>query len=67
MTHLFNWKAGYSSQRSPVFGRNVVFTSHTLVAQAGWRVLIKGGHAVMVAVAALMIVQSVSNGQAEAF
>jgi len=39
MQHSFDWRAGYSSQRLPVFGRNVVATSHPLAAQAGQRML----------------------------
>ena len=30
MTHSFEWSAGYASQRLPVFGRNVVATSHPI-------------------------------------
>ena len=65
MTHLFNWKAGYPSQRLPVFGRNVVSTSHPLGAQAGLRMLLQGGNAVDAAVAAaaaMTILEPVSNG-----
>jgi hypothetical protein len=35
----FDWTTGYPSQRSPVFARNVVATSHPLAAQAGLRML----------------------------
>ena len=42
----FDWTAGYASQRLPVFGRNVVSTSHPLAAQAGLQMLWKGGSAV---------------------
>ena len=38
----FDWKAGYASQRSPVFARNVVSTSHPLGAQAGLKMLQQG-------------------------
>ncbi|MDO9074053.1 MAG: gamma-glutamyltransferase family protein [Rubrivivax sp.] len=65
MTHAFDWSAGYASQRSPVFARNIVSTSHPLAAQAGLRMLHKGGNAVdaAVATAAVMtIVEPCSNG-----
>ncbi len=61
----FDWSAGYASQRSPVFARNVVSTSHPLAAQAGLRMLQKGGNAVdaAIATAAVMtIVEPCSNG-----
>ncbi|KQU81500.1 MULTISPECIES: gamma-glutamyltransferase family protein [unclassified Rhizobacter] len=61
----FDWSAGYGSQRLPVFGRNVVSTSHPLGAQAGLRMLLKGGNAVDAAIAAaatMTIVEPVSNG-----
>jgi gamma-glutamyltranspeptidase / glutathione hydrolase len=63
--HAFNWKSGYASQRSPVFARNVVSTSHPLAAQAGLRMLQNGGNAVdaAIATAAMMtIVEPCSNG-----
>ncbi len=65
MSNPFDWSAGYASQRSPVFARNVVSTSHPLAAQAGLRMLQKGGNAVdaAVATAAVMtIVEPCSNG-----
>ena len=65
MTHRFDWDAGYPSRRLPVFGRNVVATSHPLAAQAGLRLLLAGGNAVDAAVAAaavMSIVEPVSNG-----
>ncbi|MBL8333419.1 MAG: gamma-glutamyltransferase family protein [Rubrivivax sp.] len=65
MTHTFDWKTGYASQRSPVFARNVVSTSHPLAAQAGLRMLQAGGNAVdaAIATAAMMtIVEPCSNG-----
>ncbi len=66
MTHPpFDWTAGYASQRLPVFGRNVVSTSHPLAAQAGLRMMIQGGNAVdaaIAAAAAMTIVEPVSNG-----
>jgi gamma-glutamyltranspeptidase / glutathione hydrolase len=63
--HRFDWSAGYASQRSPVFARNVVSTSHPLAAQAGLRMLQHGGNAVdaAIATAAVMtIVEPCSNG-----
>jgi gamma-glutamyltranspeptidase / glutathione hydrolase len=65
MTHAFDWTTGYTSQRLPVFGRNVVSTSHPLASQAGLRMLLKGGNAVDAAIAAaatLTITEPVSNG-----
>jgi gamma-glutamyltranspeptidase / glutathione hydrolase len=63
--HAFNWKSGYASQRSPVFARNVVSTSHPLAAQAGLRMLQVGGNAVDAAIASaamMTIVEPCSNG-----
>jgi gamma-glutamyltranspeptidase/glutathione hydrolase len=65
MTHTFDWTTGYASQRSPIFARNVVSTSHPLAAQAGLRMLQAGGNAVdaAIATAAMMtIVEPCSNG-----
>ena len=65
MKHAFDWTHAYPSQRLPVFGRNVVATSHPLAAQAGLRMLWKGGNAVdaaIAAAAAMTIVEPVSNG-----
>ncbi|ARN21883.1 gamma-glutamyltransferase family protein [Piscinibacter gummiphilus] len=61
----FDWRAGYPSRRLPVFGRNVVSTSHPLGAQAGLRVLMQGGNAVDAAIASaavMTVVEPVSNG-----
>jgi gamma-glutamyltranspeptidase / glutathione hydrolase len=65
MPSHFDWTSGYPSQRMPVFGRNVVATSHPLAAQAGLRMMLQGGNAVDAAVAAaavMTIVEPVSNG-----
>ena len=62
---LSTGRAGYPSQRLPVFGRNVVATSHPLAAQAGLRMLQAGGNAVdaaIAAAAAMTIVEPCSNG-----
>ncbi|MBB3282750.1 gamma-glutamyltransferase family protein [Mitsuaria sp. BK037] len=63
--HAFDWTRGYSSQRSPVFARNVVSTSHPLAAQAGLRILGQGGNAVDAAIATaacMTLVEPCSNG-----
>ncbi len=65
MQQTFDWTRSYPSVRLPVFGRNVVSTSHPLGAQAGLRMLLAGGNAVDAAVAAaavMTIVEPVSNG-----
>lgn len=64
-TSSFDWGVGYPSQRLPIFGRNVVATSHPLAAQAGLRILQRGGNAVDAAIAAaavMTIVEPVGNG-----
>ncbi|WP_118180943.1 gamma-glutamyltransferase family protein [Paraburkholderia phosphatilytica] len=61
----FDWHNPYPTTRLPVFARNVVSTSQPLAAQAGLRMLWKGGNAVdaaIAAAAAIMIVEPVSNG-----
>jgi gamma-glutamyltranspeptidase/glutathione hydrolase len=65
MNSSFDWGVGYPSRRQPVFGRNVVATSHPLAAQVGLRVLQQGGNAVDAAIATaatMTIVEPVSNG-----
>jgi len=65
MSHAFDWTAGYATQRLPIFGRNIVSTSHPLAAQAGLRMLLKGGNAVdaaIAAAAAITLTEPVSNG-----
>ncbi|MDQ7014683.1 MAG: gamma-glutamyltransferase family protein [Planctomycetota bacterium] len=55
----------YSSQRAPVFAKNIVSTSHPLAAQAGLEMLGKGGNAIDAAVAtamALTVLEPTSNG-----
>jgi gamma-glutamyltranspeptidase / glutathione hydrolase len=61
----FDWSTGYPSQRLPIFGRNVVATSHPLAAQAGLQMLQSGGNAAdaAIATAAVMtLVEPCSNG-----
>jgi len=65
VTHPFDWSNGYASQRSPVFARRIVSTSHPLGAQAGLRMLQAGGNAVDAAIAAaamMTVVEPCSNG-----
>ncbi|TWG80992.1 gamma-glutamyltransferase 2 [Cupriavidus gilardii J11] len=61
----FDWINPYPSVRIPLFARNVVSTSHPLAAQAGLRMLLKGGNAVdaaIAAAAAITLVEPVSCG-----
>jgi len=61
----FDFSTPYTSTRLPVFARNMVSTSHPLAAQAGLRMMQKGGNAVdaaIAAAAAMTITEPVSNG-----
>ena len=61
----FDYANPYTTTRIPLFARNAVSTSHPLAAQAGLRMLLKGGSAVdaaIAAAAALTICEPVSNG-----
>jgi gamma-glutamyltranspeptidase/glutathione hydrolase len=61
----FDWQFPYPSQRMPVLARNMVSTSQPLAAQAGLRMLLKGGNAVDAILATaitLTIVEPTSNG-----
>jgi len=65
MNSSFDWAVGYPSRRMPVFGNNVVSTTHPLAAQAGLKMLWKGGNAVdatIAAAATMTIVEPCSNG-----
>ena len=60
-----NFTFPYPSQRMPVMAKNIVSTSQPLAAQAGLRMLLKGGNAVDAALAAaitLTVVEPTSNG-----
>ncbi len=61
----FDFNNPYTSSRIPLFARNVVSTSHPLAAQAGLRMMLKGGNAVdaaIAAAAAITVLEPVSNG-----
>ncbi|MDA0700003.1 MAG: gamma-glutamyltransferase family protein [bacterium] len=60
-----NFDAPYPSRRMPLLARNVVATSQPLAAQAGLRMLLRGGTAIDAAIAAaatLTVVEPTSNG-----
>ncbi|MDB5947886.1 MAG: gamma-glutamyltranspeptidase precursor (Gamma-glutamyltransferase)-like protein [Ramlibacter sp.] len=61
----FDFRNPYPTTRIPVMARNVCSTSHPLAAQAGLRMMWKGGNAVdaaIAAAAAMTICEPVSNG-----
>jgi gamma-glutamyltranspeptidase/glutathione hydrolase len=61
----FNFNNPYPTIRVPVFARNIVSTSHPLAAQAGLRMMWKGGNAVDAAIAAAAVMtlcEPCSNG-----
>ncbi len=62
--NMFDWDFPYASRRMPVIARNVVATSQPLAAQAGLRMLLKGGNAIDAAIGtaiALTVVEPNSN------
>ncbi len=61
----FDWQFPYPSQRMPVLARNCVATSQPLAAQAGLRMMLKGGSAVDAVLAtaiSLTVLEPTSNG-----
>jgi gamma-glutamyltranspeptidase / glutathione hydrolase len=61
----FGWDFPYPSQRMPVLARNIVATSQPLAAQAGLRMMLKGGNAVDAILAtaiSLTVLEPTSNG-----
>ena len=61
----FDWQFPYPSQRMPTLARNIVATSQPLAAQAGLRMMMKGGNAVDAVLAtaiALTVLEPTSNG-----
>jgi len=61
----YNWDFPYSSQRMPVFARNMVAASQPLATQTGIEILRKGGNAADAAIAAaitLTVVECTNNG-----
>ncbi|HEY7760487.1 MAG TPA: gamma-glutamyltransferase family protein [Burkholderiales bacterium] len=61
----FGWDFPYPSQRMPILAANVVATSQPLAAQAGLRMLLKGGNAadaIVATAATLTVVEPTMNG-----
>jgi gamma-glutamyltranspeptidase/glutathione hydrolase len=61
----FDWSFPYPSRRMPLLARNLAATTQPLAAQAGVRMMLKGGNAVDAAVAsaiALTVVEPIMNG-----
>jgi gamma-glutamyltranspeptidase / glutathione hydrolase len=62
---MFGYEFPYPSKRMPVLAKNTVATSQPLAAQAGLKMLLKGGNAVDAALAAaiaLTVVEPTGNG-----
>src|SRR5438045_2665586 len=62
---MFDFQFPYPSQRMPVLARNCVATSQPLAAQAGLRMMLKGGNAVDAVLAtaiSLTVLEPTSNG-----
>jgi gamma-glutamyltranspeptidase / glutathione hydrolase len=62
---LFDYQFPYASQRMPVLARNCVATSQPLAAQAGLRMMLKGGNAVdaiLASAISLTVLEPTSNG-----
>jgi len=62
---MFDFQLPYPSQRMPVLARNCVATSQPLAAQAGLRMMLKGGNAVDAILAtaiSLTVLEPTSNG-----
>ncbi len=62
---MFDWQFPYPSQRMPILARNCVATSQPLAAQAGLRMMLKGGNAVDAILAtaiSLTVLEPTSNG-----
>jgi gamma-glutamyltranspeptidase/glutathione hydrolase len=62
---MFDFQFPYPSQRMPVLARNCVATSQPLAAQAGLRMMLKGGNAVdaiLASAISLTVLEPTSNG-----